>query len=438
MSLVRARMAGAAWLLLGSALTGCPAAEEPGAPPLRPLLYTEAPGAPLDPPEGFEAWSADAPDPVAWPSRHSTRRAAMPQHVADPQPAASPEEASLRVLDAMLRGDAQALEPLLFDAELLRESARMTAGGAEREATRVREESLALLRRMGPSAGRDDEAVLRPGQVTLGRPRRIDGAVAAEGEEVVLHWGNEVTFQHPTLGVTFTLRIPRLLRGTDGSWRLQGPPEADWKFTTFRALGLDLPASLMDGVHAGWPLAVGNFWHYRTLRPGLDEEPGSTMAPMDGFRDEVVEVVDHGPWRLVRLMRYPDRGARSPERFAYIQTPTRVFLCARDCQRRSADIEWVLAYARHQVPLLVHPLEAGMSWGSAGLPGGGDTMRVQPEPVAVETPAGLFQESLEVVRTTGRGRESRHFVRGVGIVSRRTVTPGLTTVDELLNWRVLQ
>lgn len=421
-------------------LAGCPAPPEPPPPPLRPLLYTEAPPGGIQAPEGLQEWGPDADDPVAWPSHHATRSGRGLAEPDAPRHATTPEALAEQTLRALIGQRPDLLEPLLFDAPLLQQSARMTAAGAEREAERVRTETLALMRALQGGPGAQPDWMLqqlRQGQVTLGRPRRIDGSATDDPAETVLHWGTDITFHHADYGIQFTLRLPRLLRAPDGTWRLQETPQTDWKFDTFRNLGLHLPETLMTGTHAAWPLATGNFWHYRVRTPSADPDALAALQTGDGFRDEVTDVVSFGTWRLVRVLRTHDRGVRSPERFAYLQTPRQVYHCPRDCQRRAGELEWILAFARHQTPLLVMPTHSGMSWGAGGTTGRSDTVRAHASPVPVEVPGGTFHEATELTRTTARGREVRHHVRGIGTVSRRLSGHGASTVEELTGWRVL-
>ena len=64
-------------------------------------------------------------------------------------------------------------------------------------------------------------------------------------------------------------------------------------------------------------------------------------------------------------------------------------------------------------------------------------MRTQRDPVPVSVKAGSFSTSVEFTRTLPSGKESAYFVPSVGVVSRRTSLRGETTLDELLDYRIM-
>lgn len=436
------------WSLLSlAALLGCDRPAWQGEMPLRPLLYTEPAAILLEgsADEGSASIAA-APtlDPVAWPTAfetHTIRPNDAAQRLA---PATTPDALMQAVYAAFVAYDVQALRVHLFSAEELGASARMGADAARREAATIHDESMRLLEAFDPGPQSEARpggigAMLRPSQVVVGRPRTVTGAVAAENDVIAMHWGNELTIQLVDTSSTFALRFPKILLTSEGIWKLAAAPTVDQRFRAFRALGIDRKPELMNPEHAPIPLSVGNFWHYRSRRPsGGDTATAFGVLTQDGYRDEVTEVEDHEGYRVVRFRRVFDNPIRSIESFAWPVTPLRVYRCDRDCQRHANDVSWTLTYAANQVPILTYPLIAGDSWGAGGEDGRNNVFRTQPDRVAVEVPAGSYSETFEVSRITPRGRESRFFVPGIGVVLARTDAGFATTLEELTDYRVLQ
>ncbi len=426
---------------LGLALcgvTGCDAPFGHGDPPLRPLLYTEAP-------TGTDG-SGQHVDPVAWPSEFATR--AMTPGAADRAtgPAATPEQALYGVFAALVAHDEDALDAYLFDGAGLGAAARLGDDAARRDAGEIADAVRRLLATFDPgpaSRARDGglAALLRPTQVVVGRPRTIEGRAIEDPDDGIasMHWGNELTFEVAGTDARFTLRFPRLLRGVDGSWRLGAAPVVDARFVAFRALGIDHKPELLTTDHADLPLTVGNFWHYRTRRPhdGASED-GWGVLTQDGYRDEVSEVVEYDGYRVATMRRLFDNPLRTGETWSVLVTPTRVYRCDRECRRNAGTLSWVLTFASRAVPMVVFPLEPGAAWGAGGSDGRSNVFRVQPEFAVSDVPAGVFDEAYEIVRTTPNGREIRYFVRGVGFVATRNDAGFATTLEELTEYRVLR
>jgi hypothetical protein len=436
-------------LLLAALLAtaGCDRAAWEGELPLRPLLYTE-PAAQAAEGSSTEGSGQPEPeligDPVAWPTEFETHTVRPTDATMRLAPATSPDALMQAVYSALVAYDAEALQIHLFTADELAAAARMGADAARRDAATTHDESMRLLEAFNPGPQSEARAggiaaLLRPSQVVVGRPRSITGAVVEEQEPVAMHWGNELTIQLVDTNSTFSLRFPKLLVTSDGIWKLAAAPTVDQRFRAFRALGIDRKPELMNPEHAPIPLSVGNFWHYRTRRPsGGDTATEFGVITQDGYRDEVTEVEDHGGYRVVRFRRVFDNPVRAIESFAWLVTPLRVYRCDRDCQRHAGDVTWTLNYAANQVPILTYPLIAGESWGAGGEDGRNNVFRIQPDRVAVEVPAGSYGESFEVSRITPRGRESRFFVPGIGVVLARDDAGFATTLEELTDYRVLQ
>lgn len=417
------------------ALAGCRGESAEVQAPLRPLLYTEAPAGTGPTIPGFEEWVDPNHDPTAWPTEHTTtfaRRAATP-----PGPAATPEALVLDVFEALASGDVERLRVHAFDGQALATASRMSPESGSRTADEIWDETLATLRMMAPRPGAR-AIVLQPGQVTIGRPRAVDGSVAEEDEAAVMHWGNELTFTIRGTDLEFTLRFPNLLVDERGLWKLRAAPTVEAGFEAYRDMGLDLMPELMDTEHAPIPLSVGNYWHYQTRRPGTGEgETAYGTLTRDGHRDSVVEVSEHQGYRVARFRRVYDDPNRSSSRFAWLVTPTRLFECGRECVRRADDPAWVLAYGRRTTPLCVFPVERGTGWGAGGHDTRNNAWRVAPEPAEVSVPAGTFPDAFELVRSTAAGRESTYFVPGIGMVMLRTQSAVETLVEELVDYRIL-
>jgi hypothetical protein len=417
-------------------------APEPGAtdPPLRPLLYTEAP-APAErvPLPGMEMWQAADLDPVAWPTELPTTVRSMPSTGLH-EPPRTPDALLLAALDALLRDDTQALAALTFDVDTFAAAARTSTRDAERqveELVQTLTQTRLLFQAPPPSQARAEglRGLLEPGQVTLGRGRLHSGAVATADQVAVMHWGNEVVMHHRDLPVSFVIRFPKVLVDSEGVWRLAAAPVADAAFRMFRTLGLDLKPELLNATQGGLPLNTGNFWHYRVERPR--EESGSTTElrlgfASEGFRDEIIGMDDRGAYRLVRFRRLFDDPTRTSQTFAWLQTPLRIYACNRECQRRSRDVSWLLTHAQNQVPLLVLPPPAGGGWGAGGTERTDPVWRVAPETEAVDVPAGHFPATRRLSRSVPGGQQVVHFAPGIGFVQRSTIA-GLRTEDERLS-----
>lgn len=425
-----------AWVV-GAALAfsvgACAPDTAPSAPPLRPLLYTEPPrGTELEVP-GYEEWTDPDFDPTAWPTEFATSLAG--EAPAIHAPAMTPEALLLDVFAALVEGDERRLLRHTFDPEHLSRAGRMNADTAERVAEEIRDETLATLAVFQDGGASVAARSLQPGQIVVGRGRRLDGAVAGEEDRVIMHWGSELSFTVEGTGLEFELRYPNLLLGEDGVWRLRDAPAVGRRFRAFRAMGLHLMPELMDVEHAPLPLAVGNYWHYRTRQPGVGEELGTLTR--GGYRDSVVEIEEYDGYRVARIRRVYDDPARANERHTWLLTPRRLYVCDRECSYRASDIGWVLGYGERTTPLLMFPLQRGSGWSAGGADERDNTLRVTPDPAAVSVPAGAFPDAYELVRSTTRGRQSSFFVPGIGFVLYRTQTAVETNLVELIDFRIL-
>lgn len=425
-------------------IIGCRGEVVPNPPPLRPLLHTQAPRGTDRAVAGFEEWQDPNVDPTAWPTEFQTS-AITQTEAAVPGPSMTPEALILDVYAALTLGDEERLRSHLFEPDTLAVASRMNADTAQRTSDEIADstqDTFDVFTFGSPSDARAGglAAILQTGQLVVGRGRNIDGSASSERETPIMHWGSELTFSIRNTDIEFVLRFPNLLQDEAGIWRLRAAPRVDTRFRTYRNLGLDLKPELMDVEHAAIPLGVGNYWHYRTRLPGAPAEDGDSYGVLtrDGYRDAVTEVTDHGSYRVIRLRRMFDDPSRQSERFSYLVTPRRLYVCTRECVRRASSFEWVLTYAGQQTPVLVFPLQFGEGWGVGGEPGrDNNNYRVDPEPQIVSVPAGNFDDAYEISRSTTRGRLEAFFVPGIGFIMRRTASTVETQLEELIAFRIL-
>ncbi len=411
--------------------------------PLRPLLYTESPARTAPVVAGFEEWTRPDVDPVAWPSTFDTSDPNLP-----PGPATSPHALLLNTYRALVEHRTPELDALVFDPAGYASLARASDETA-RERTRALRDALGSLAEgtfapPAPSMGRDGGLAgqLVAGSITLGAPRRADGQPTQGDEAPVLYLQSRIGFRWEGTPVAFSLLVPRMGRDLDGVWHLLAAPTPDAAFEAYRRAGLDLNPALMRSDHASFPLSVGSYWHYRVTRPGPPREPkddeGDLLAPpVEGFRDEVEDIADHGAYRVVRMLRSPDDPADPPSRHAWLVTPLHLYRCDRECQNRARDPRWMLAWIRRETPAITLPARPDRSWGPSGRTDGTPVVRVQRDPVPMELPAGTYAATLEHVRNIPSGRESLFVVPSVGIVARRISTRAETRLEELTDYRVM-
>ncbi len=424
-------------------VTACRSEPTPEPPPLRPLLHTQAPRGTDRSVSGYEEWQDPNSDPTAWPTEFQTSVAPQGE-AAVPGPAMTPEALILDVYAALTLGDAERLRSHLFAPDSLAVASHMNADTAQRTADEIEDSTqntFNVFNHGSPSDARAGglAAILQTGQLVVGRGRNLDGSASSEEEVPIMHWGSELTFSIRNTDIEFVLRFPNLLQDEGGVWRLRAAPRIDTRFRTYRNLGLDLKPELMDVEHASIPLGVGNYWHYRTRLPGAPTEEGDSYGVLtrDGYRDAVIEVMDYGGYRVIRLRRMFDDPSRQAERFSYLLTPRRLYICNRECVRRASRFEWVLTYAAQRTPVLVLPLELGGGWGVGGEPDRDNNYRVDPEPQVVGVPAGNFDDAYEITRSTTRGRQAAFFVPGIGFVMRRNASTVETQLEELIAFRIL-
>lgn len=425
-------------------LAACRPPERQPEPPLRPLLYTEAPEGTPGVPAGYEALADRTFDPTAWPTAYSSVSPSELGPELTLMQATTPDRLMLDVFYALLDGDLARLERHVFRPEALSAAARMGEEAAEEatEATRAALRDLVNAFTSGsPSQLREGglRELLEPGQIVVGRPRNIDGAQTAD-EDAVMHWGSELVVHVRGTNIDFALRFPNLLLGPDGLWHLRRAPTVDDRFGTWRAAGFDLKPAMMQNEHAPYPVDVGNYWHYRTRRPGVGGEGASEYGVLTnrGFRDEVTSVEEYVGYRVARIRRVYDNPSLTSERDALLLTPLRVYDCDRECVRRRDDASWVLDYAHRTTPLLVFPLQRGEGWGAGGRAQTSNRFRVGADPEVADVPSGRYPDAYAIVSSTPRGRSTRYVIPGVGVVLHRLESTTETHLEELTEFRILQ
>jgi hypothetical protein len=414
-------------------------------PPLRPLLYTEVTSRVEGGIPGFDEWLATNHDPLAWPAEGSL--GVLPTHVSVVAEPRTADELMLAVFEALLSEDARLLQSLVFTPEAYMAAARTNEGDAQAAIDELQAGVRTLLEQFespSESQSRPDglRGLIEAGQITVGRGRNIDGSSTTADQIPVMHWNSEMIMRLRDTEVEFVLRFPKVLVGADGMWRLAAAPSVDGRFQAFRSLGMDLKPEMMSAQHSAFPLSVGNYWHYRTIRP-LSSQPqeGNSRAvnqsANNGYRDEVIQTDDHLGYRVVRLRRLFDDPNRPSQLFAWLVTPLRIYSCSRDCQRSAEDTSWILNYAQNQVPLIVLPALPGSAWGTGGHDTEHNVWRIDPERQEIVVPSGTFPEAVELSRSVAGGQQFVYFAPGVGFVMRRN-NAGLQTEDEeLIDYRIM-
>lgn len=441
---VRGSIAGAlASAGVAAGLWGCEAPEPLQDPPLRPLLYTETSSRMEGGIPGFEPWQDPAVDPVAWPTQSQTQSSVRYASAAVERPT-TPEQLMLSVLTLLLNQRTDELIELGFETSTYAATARTNQTDAERQVAELNEGLRALAAAFAPASASQARRgglleLLEPGQLVVGRARNVDGSAVQRDESPAMHWGSELSIQLRDSNVSFVLRFPSILVDADGIWHLADAPTVDARFRAWRNLGLDLKPELLDSEHAPFPLNVGNYWHYRTRRPQdtLAGNPDRPVATNEGYRDEVLEVDDHGAYRVVYFRRLFDDPIRPAQVFRWLQTPLRVYNCTSDCVRNAGNQQWVLTYGSTQVPLFAFPMRAGMGWGTGGTDSEDNVWRTGSELVDVTVPAGTFVDTIELSRSVAGGRQLVHFVTGIGVVVRRNNTGIGTGDEELVDYRIM-
>lgn len=333
-------------------------------------------------------------------------------------------------------------------------------------------------------------AVFKLVELRLGQGRDLHNRRASDPRDIVQYWGNTLVLGlHQVEGVVFELSIPKIIRTPDLRKASDGRPmlavasklSAPAELETFIAAGLHLKPELLRSQDYPYPLAVGNFWRYhrrkrdeaapsaadasatpptpsrragRRADPTADELDLSTLITSQSSFDadevllEITAMERYGTMRLVKLRwSYNDQELTKRED-AWLVTPRRIYTCARACQRRVDNLDWMLRHLRERVPLFEFPLRPGQSWGQtrrSKKPTYQTAQRVED----VTVPAGIFIATLPIEGISGRDdpfiqvtAQRRDMARSQGVVRRRLEGrtrkgDAVVIVEELVESRIM-
>jgi len=428
------RRAGAlAILVMATFFVGCERELSGVAPPLRPLVYTEAP------PED----DVEEPAPPE-----------IPHYIA-------PEDLGVAIYQALVEHDRELFEQVFVSGPDLVELINAKAQKAERDAKGYIEASDAVWSLFLPGEPSEEPvgglaSRLRLIEFEVGKGRDISGKLARPGDDIVMHWNSSVRMQLHGTDKKFVLRVPKIVKTRSG-WKVMGELDVDPTLRTWLEAGMHLKPELLTSEHYPLPLEVGNFWKYRVKyhgprppppRPRPQEQPTDggeagdnpdasnpavAVEPMGDptVRVTVTDVARREGYLIATLERELRHGAVKVDTYRSLVTPRRVYPCTRDCFARIDDIAYLLGYMAQQTPTYVFPIGPGKTWGKAGRAGGRDPYEVKPERQRAEVPAGDFPAALVIAGSIEEGREERYFVPGTGVV-KRTVRSGLGPRTEVL------
>jgi hypothetical protein len=292
----------------------------------------------------------------------------------------------------------------------------------------------------------------------LGKGYDLRGKVAPSGQEQQFYT-NKLKLQLRGTDKVFTVTVPKLIL-TEQGWRIAKEPLLiDPMLRTYLDAGMHLKPELLQTDHYPYPLAVGNFWKYRVTEvgslPNMRPPSPASSAPQQAasatpsptpttdltLRLAVTSIEAfsaYGYWvvTLEQLYNAPDRPA---DTFRYLITPKRVFPCNSECRKKANNVSFILAYIAKQTPHFLFPLPAEGGWGEAGqrVSARQGALAVEPGEQRVQVPAGDFERARVIVRTTPQGRESRAFVPGIGIVSRKVRAGSAELSEELIQYRLM-
>ncbi|MBN1944908.1 MAG: hypothetical protein JW797_04490 [Bradymonadales bacterium] len=181
--------------------------------------------------------------------------------------------------------------------------------------------------------------------------------------------------------------------------------------------------------------------HEEDGHPGEGERVGSgdveeqTVYPR--FIDEVVSREDYEGYSLVEIGReYLDQTMTPTSRY-YVLTARRIYRCDRDCRRNIRDISWLLVHFSRRVPDLVFPLRTSMGWRTGGRPDMRGECRTRSRLELADTPAGRFESTVCISRSTAQGKEHRFFQPGIGVVLTRIDGSTSIRYEELVDYRII-
>lgn len=378
----------------------------------------------------------------------------------------SPEALAEAAFKALITQDKQLYDKVFISAEGLVALARINDKTARKRAGALRRKAASAFKDFSPgnaseapADGLNSKMLLK--EIRVGKAGTIWGKAPTDGEEVVQHWGNLLVFRlmksrelEEQVGETlFTVSLGRMLKTPDGEWRLAAPPEVSSLFKVYLNAGLHLKAELMAPEHHPFPLSVGNFWRYTIARaskanqeaappPVNDDDEEATEErsepTTEEVRIEVVEVEKFDGYRMVTLRRQQKNTRTRTDTLRYLVTPRRLYHCSSFCRYKIKDMNFILGYVRKQTPLLIFPLNKGISWKSGGVRvTRGARYHIREKDELAVVPAGEFSNTLVIGGRSGSSYTTRYFKPGVGIVQRVKRSNSDTRVEELVEYRIL-
>ncbi len=450
----------ALWVIaaLVASVAGCSAEEEEiRHRPLQPLVYTEVPGLT---PEGAAVREDRLMREIVERHDHSESDDGEPRQLPILK---DPDILGRAITEALIERDNLLWEHVFVRPEAYTGLVGVRLEEAEEFVDNQIGASLDLWRLFAASESTDAVpgglgAILEYDGIELGRGRTVDGGVARDDEDAVQFWGSRVFLRHREEDLRFELRISRVFRvpGEEGGlwYQVASEVEGDRRFRTFLDVGLHLRPELLRTREYPYPLQVGNFWRYRRydaetgrvdddpLDIDLSEVADGAIAASE-VSVEVRQVSQHGPVRLVELLRSYDDQDYTRNREWWVLTARRIYVCSGPCRNNIDDLAWLLTYFENQVPILRLPAVTGATWGNFSVRDDWETVEAVagtfPGTVAIEGVGSLaatdrFLRGAELVRyfAPGRGEVFRE-IRG-----REGGTQMVNVVEELVEYRITE
>ncbi len=361
----------------------------------------------------------------------------------------SPEALGEATFRAMASQDEALFDQVLIGTKGLMALARIKEEAASKRARALRKSAApayGVFASVNPSeephGGLGSVLVLR--EVKIGKAGTIWGKAPEVEEEVVQHWGNQLTFGVKAAEgsevegeLNFTIGLGRMLK-TPWGWRLAAAPEVSSLLKSYLDIGFHLKPELLKPEHHAYPLSVGNFWRYRIKRP-VEDQPEGAEAEVEEIRVEVTDVARFAGYRIVTMARVrKHKGGSTSDTMRYLVTARRLYTCSSYCYYKGKDLSYMLGYARTQTPILIFPLKEGASWTTGGVSATSNAVYLTRDKAELVTvPAGEFNDALVVAGKRESSYVTRYFKPGVGIVQRVVRSPTDTRVEELLEYRIL-
>lgn len=441
-----------AFLLLGVA---CDRELSERPPPLRPLVYTEAPE------DTSEIGEEDLPQ--------------APRYIA-------PEDLGLAIFQALVEHDHELFESVFITApelvalinspiEQANERSADTLYGSEDVWQHFSPEETSE----APVGGLTSRFKLL--EFSVGKGRDLQGRIARPGRDtIVQHWRNDLRIELRGTDKIFTIRVPKIVR-TEKSWKVADKPLAmSPTLRMYLQAGMHLKSNLLLPEHYPFPLQAGNYWKYRintersrrlgpapptppptpegedapsegqdpegATPPGAEAQPtlvGSSPEPT--VRHKILEVHKRQGFLIATFESKEVAEEVTTTTFHVLATPRLLFPCARDCRSHIDDIAYLLGYMNQQTPLYVFPFpnhpENGPGWGKAGRSVRRNVYTFEPHPEPIEVDAGDFRNIIRVVGSINEGLETRFFVSGTGVIKRSVRSGTGSRTEELMGYQLM-